>query len=470
MSDTYRHGHQAGIDRRWDLKRAALDAEWAGATGQYAGVIRQLRHRGAEATIRSKWIYRGLLVVILVGLAFYLGLPFWERYLDGTQETLENQQAAHQTEHLKLDHQLASLVAGTDTTQGLLQLLVDTATPLRTGVSENILGVVVDGDTILIYGNSLKLGDSDSARSIITRSTDRGANFSPVESGVRGFLNRSITDGDTILLYGVGLEGEGGIITRSIDGGASFTPVASGVSEGLIRSVVDGDRILLYGTGGVVVAVDSRWAEALQAVSATDGSETGPALSGFLDDELPPHLQALPSIANIRRSLSNLEARRDVLEILEADTQKQLSRLKDAPALLKREEARETFAGFLALCRGEDMAAELTMACLQGWQAQLAAERDNWWQALAVQVPPGVLLLFLLATLGVLYRYSLRMAGFYHSRADALELLQMGIDEQSQKTISALATDIAADKVEFGKGNTPTDQAVELAKAIAGRG
>ena len=143
--------------------------------------------------------------------------------------------------------------------------------------------------------------------------------------------------------------------------------------------------------------------------------------------------------------------------------------LKDAPALLKREEVRETFVDFLAICRGTPSTPEMTKACLEAWQAQQKTEAQNWWQTLAVQLPPGVLLLFLLATLGALYRYSLRLAGFYHSRADALELLQAGLDPNQQKGMSALATDMAADKVEFGKAATPSDQAIELAKAIASR-
>ena len=84
-------------------------------------------------------------------------------------------------------------------------------------------------------------------------------------------------------------------------------------------------------------------------------------------------------------------------------------------------------------------------------------------------MPPGVLLLFLLATLGGLYRYCLRMAGFYHSRADALELLNAGLDKAQQAALSALSADIAADKVEFGKTNSPADQAIELAKAITSK-
>ena len=124
----------------------------------------------------------------------------------------------------------------------------------------------------------------------------------------------------------------------------------------------------------------------------------------------------------------------------------------------------------MAICRGGQVDADgsITKACVEGWQAQQDTEGQNWWQTLAVQVPPGVLLLFLLATLGALYRYSLRVAGFYHSRADALELIQQGLGPEQQTALTALATDLAADKVVFGKDRTPLEQAVDAIKAARG--
>ncbi|MEM6305108.1 MAG: hypothetical protein AAF744_10315, partial [Pseudomonadota bacterium] len=101
------------------------------------------------------------------------------------------------------------------------------------------------------------------------------------------------------------------------------------------------------------------------------------------------------------------------------------------------------------------------------WQAQRASEEQQWWQSIAQQVPPGVLLLFLLATLGGLYRYNMRMVGFHNSRADALEFLAITGDKDTAERFDKIATALAADKVEFGKTATPTDQAVELARIIA---
>ena len=59
------------------------------------------------------------------------------------------------------------------------------------------------------------------------------------------------------------------------------------------------------------------------------------------------------------------------------------------------------------------------------------------------------------------------MAGFYHARADALELWSLKVTDPEMKRLDLLATALAADKVEMGKATTPSDQAVELAKAIS---
>ena len=91
-------------------------------------------------------------------------------------------------------------------------------------------------------------------------------------------------------------------------------------------------------------------------------------------------------------------------------------------------------------------------------------------------LPPGILLLFLLATLGGLYRYNLRLAGFHSSRADLLELVilgQVNLDGaaagEGAHPFPQLADALAADKVQFGKANMPSDQAVEMFKAFMAR-
>ncbi|WP_415837545.1 hypothetical protein, partial [Phaeobacter inhibens] len=361
-----------------------------------------------------------------------------------------------------------------------------TFTPVPSGVEVDLQEAIVDGQHILLFGapNPLSLVTEDALRSgnfgahaEITRSTDGGQTFTPVPSGVEAHFQEAIVEGQNILLFGGHsaislIRGDGSRqapITLSTDGGQTFTPVPSGVEGNLLEAIVEGQNILLFGGNGSIVSVDKRYSEKLSVANLENGTAGDILLAQFIDGELPIHLRALPAIADARASLFSIEARRGVLSTLEHETLDKLNRLRDAPALLKREEIHQNYEDFLNLCRGAKSDADLTRACLDSWRSERESGKQNWWQALAVQVPPGILLLFLLSTLGALYRYSLRMSGFYHSRADALELLHAGLDEKQLASLTALATDLAADKVEFGKGNAPTDQAVELAKAMAGK-
>jgi hypothetical protein len=87
------------------------------------------------------------------------------------------------------------------------------------------------------------------------------------------------------------------------------------------------------------------------------------------------------------------------------------------------------------------------------------------WKEYADQLPAGVLLLFLLATLSSLYRYNSRIAGFYHARADALELLALDTPPD-QERFEQLSGTLAADRVEFRTAKTPADMATELTKEV----
>jgi len=107
------------------------------------------------------------------------------------------------------------------------------------------------------------------------------------------------------------------------------------------------------------------------------------------------------------------------------------------------------------------------MALLDAALRQKAAE-DVWWRNLDEQIPAGVLLLFLLATLGSLYRYNTRIAGFYHARADALELMALD-DPPDMERFEALAGTLAADRVEFKAAKTPADMATEITKTVVSK-
>ena len=91
------------------------------------------------------------------------------------------------------------------------------------------------------------------------------------------------------------------------------------------------------------------------------------------------------------------------------------------------------------------------------------ARTEDWWRYLGDRIPAGILLLFLLATLGSLYRYNVRMAGFYHARADALELMELELDREQ---FDKLSDTLAADQVEFKGTRTPADMATEITKEV----
>ena len=105
---------------------------------------------------------------------------------------------------------------------------------------------------------------------------------------------------------------------------------------------------------------------------------------------------------------------------------------------------------------------EAAMAVFDAALRQKANE-NAWWQKLDEQIPAGILLLFLLATLGSLYRYNTRIAGFYHGRADALELMAQ---EVSEAQLEKMANALGADQVEFKQTKTPADMATEVAKEV----
>ncbi|MCP3971482.1 MAG: hypothetical protein GY717_14420, partial [Rhodobacteraceae bacterium] len=317
------------------------------------------------------------------------------------------------------------------------------------------------GDTLVIYGGE----------GALTRSTDGGESFASVDPGTeRRDLRGHAVLGDTLVIYS-----RGGALTRSTDGGESFARVDPGTgTRGLLGHAVLGDTLVIYGWGGALLALDDRQARAVAGLAAT--ATTGDAeLFEFLDTR-QDHLKDNKEIRAIREALLDIRARRDTLLTLVAETQATRDELDSGlTARLLRQEARLSFQGFMSACHGNALSGEngdavdkVTLACLEGWKAQQGSQAETWWTTLAEQVPPGVLLLFLLATLGGLYRYNLRLAGFHASRADVLELMQMsgGFDAG---VLSQISDAMAADKVEFGKGNTPSDQAVAIARAVMAR-
>ncbi|MEM6386793.1 MAG: hypothetical protein AAF718_11220 [Pseudomonadota bacterium] len=154
--------------------------------------------------------------------------------------------------------------------------------------------------------------------------------------------------------------------------------------------------------------------------------------------------------------MREIEIERAGLEKVLDDTENRRRIYDEMPrVILAREEVEIAFDSFLRRCRQGANDANfqgVTEACVQSWHANASERSGAWWKILAEQVPPGILLLFLIGYLAGLYRYNMRLSGFHHSRADALELVAGGmVSKGNMDDFTKLALALAADSVEFGK-------------------
>ncbi|MEM9099495.1 MAG: WD40 repeat domain-containing protein [Pseudomonadota bacterium] len=303
------------------------------------------------------------------------------------------------------------------------------------------------------------------------------APWSVVESGTKEHLVRIALTPDGA---GAAVGGNGTFVTRAAPD-APWVVVESGTGEHLgdIALMPDGAGVAV-GQNGTIVATPH---DLVAQASAPADPE---ALRQFLDDlrkqhpnyrENPVHTQRLAALNNAYTNVAaDLKDATD--KIAEADT----------GVLSRREQLRE-FREFLAECRaapvlaeenedddkgpeerpeGEDttpMAAsgsEEVKACAEAYTSAIVDVRSKkWWELLAETAPQALLLVFLLATLGGLYRYNLKMAGFYYARADALAINREPV---MPRRFEELATTLAADKVDFRNAKTPMDTVVDLSK------
>lgn len=308
--------------------------------------------------------------------------------------------------------------------------------------------------------------------------------------------------GDHVALASQGwlIFGLSGVISHIDANGEFLKRLETGTGNNLRGSIdLGGNEFLMYGQGGTVIHISGELAKRARSAlppevtDPTTGRTSVPtelardlALLRFIESNIDTQSNSLAG--DIWVELTEIVALR---RIIDAQREKFESDLRDLPtgAYFLREQ-RQTFRDFMADCRGGSAVAEVaspvdglltdpdavTVACTAAWQARVNAEAGNWWQTLAAQIPPGILLLFLLATLGGLYRYNLRLAGFHASRADLLELLRLrpdlfeGADKDGQALrLVQIADALAADKVEFGKEKAPSEQAVEMFNAVMAR-
>ncbi|ABD54920.1 WD40/YVTN/BNR-like repeat-containing protein [Jannaschia sp. CCS1] len=317
--------------------------------------------------------------------------------------------------------------------------------------------VLPDGVTLIAVGSS----------GGIIRSTDAGMTWTPRPSGIDGNLFNFSVLPDSGILVAVGSDGA---VIRSTDAGVTWTPRPSGQDITLrdIRVLPDGTTLIAIGFFGAIVIIDDRYADALAAIGPLSGSLGDNAYRSGIAG-LPEYVRNHPVVGALLAELDGtIEGRADLETRLQSARASADEIRTGGFSLAQR---RQDFEEFMRVCTA-DLSDEAegvgTEHCTRAYVDLRQAESQTVWEILAERAPQAILLLFLLATLAALYRYNMRLAGFHAARADALHLYAMG-RTHDPAILTEFSDALAADKVEFGKGNTPSEQAVEIAKAMVGR-
>lgn len=286
--------------------------------------------------------------------------------------------------------------------------------------------------------------------------------------------------------------GENGIIQLlSLDGTVEKVLPTVTETDLLTHLQLPSGQNFIFGDSGVLLRVSDELANTARNLRAPYQGASEADGDGLFTQFLVRDLEKFDfnERTDAIEAMQVIRAKREITQARRDQTEAALRNLPTGAYFL--EQQRQTFRQFMADCRGYDPEAEepdvardgeatdpdaVTLACTAAWQARAEADAGSQWQLLAQQIPPGVLLLFLLGHLGGLYRYNQRLAGFHASRADLVELLHLRtggdtgkITREQLEQIVMLSDALGADKVEFGAQKTPTDQAVELARAIATR-
>lgn len=364
-----------GDPRNQAANRAAA-AEFNGSTN-IPDLVQQLRARARLAVRRANWFF-GLLIFTL-GLAFlyYVALPDWLQLKDAERKEFQARADL-----------LSGPLAEMDTKRNAAwQALIERLTFVGTG---------------------------------------------GIDTGVTGTLFELRALGDNTLVA----VGRNGAITSSTDGGETWLPHLSWIVEdvGVGVGVVDiavllDSTLLLAGQNGEIVRVDDRHARPIRAVQVKPGS-TGDAEMRSAINTIPDWPSSAPITLQLIDEFETPLVDRPSLESQRNEAQQQANEIGSGGFSLRQR--RQDFEDFMAICRSNG--ASDTEHCVTAYTTLRAAEEQDIWQILAERAPPAILILFLLATLGGLYRYNLRMSGFHASRADLLELLKMGEGDISKMT------------------------------------
>jgi hypothetical protein len=381
---------------------AAITAETTGSKS-IADIIHQLRARARKANRRST-VFLVLLFITVVGaLGYYVFTPIYYEGQASSRRALETRKALLVEEIAKMD------AARNIIWQDIITQLDFTGTAIPSGTDETLyaLSTLPDGKTLVAVGWR-------------------------------------------------------GTVTRSTDGGDTWQPRTSGTDQSLraLSTLPDGKTLVAVGEYGAIIKIDDRYAPILLKTAITSGSPGDVAMKDAFAT-LPAYLRTSAVLITPKSQFDTIIAGRDLLADAIATAERAISEIKSGGFSLQQR--REDFAAFMATCRTAETE---TQHCTAAYTAIRESERKSLWETVASHTPKAVLILFLLATLGGLYRYNLRLAGFHASRADVLELAEIK-RIKDPKILADLATAFAADKVEFGKSaTTPADQAIAMAQAI----
>jgi photosystem II stability/assembly factor-like uncharacterized protein len=372
---------------------------------------------------------------------------------------------------------------------------------LPSGSDQRLLGMVSHGDRLYLIGDAGKL----------LRLTTDGNGFETIPTGVAQAIYNTLRlddrlyivgDGGTLLRLakdGSGVErietgtevslfsgttyndrlyitGDAGTLLRLSEDGTATRSLPTGSTKSLMGATVHDGQLIVFGDEGTLLTeLGATVVNAAKALPSGPDPASLSEVDAFFEG-LPGHIRDWEAIRALRNHLSQVASERSGLDLIEERTKEELGRLQANPLQYLRERSALDFGTFLTSCRGGDSTAEITTACLAAWSADQAQAQRSWWEALTDQLPPGILLLFLLATLGGLYRYNVRLAGFHESRADFLTLIAHGrTDKELRDTLASTPGDavnlatmvLAADNVEMGAIKAKLGQAeIELAKAL----
>jgi hypothetical protein len=344
----------------------------------------------------------------------------------------------------------------------LLTLAPDSKTPIPvpTGTDETLNSLVTLGASLYATG--------DAGTLLKVRHDWSGVDLVPTEATAD--LTGGIALNDRLYVVG-----NNGVVLRLSEAGDALRRLPLGSPDTIAAATHVLKRLVVLTQSGTLHAIPTELVDMSRKLPTGSDAPSVEVVDAFLRT-LPVHIRDWQPVSDRLTLLRILNAEYTGLVRIEADRKRARDSLTENPLQTLREQKALEFKDFLEACRTTSTSDQITTACLAAWSSEQSMAQRPWWQVLSDQLPPGILLLFLLANLGGLYRYNLRLAGFYESRADFLTLIAHGRTDKELRDILAstqgeavnLATMVlAADNVEMGAIKAKLGQAeIELAKAL----